>query len=93
LEYHTVSLADVQLTIAAEFSKELRNLRLIADGEFNDGRILAETALCPLEFLLTSDSHLLSIDREKLKALFEKKHLPEVQIVAPRGRYAKLGRR
>jgi predicted nucleic acid-binding protein len=87
------SLAPIQLAIAAEFSRSLQHARILPDGEFHDGCILAETALCPLEYLLTSDVHLLSMNREKLKAMFEERGLPIVQIVSARSLYALLKQR
>lgn len=86
-------LAPIQLDIAVEFSKSLQYARVLTDGEFNDGRILAEVALCPLEFLLTSDTHLLSINREKLKVLFTERELPVVEVISARNLYSRLKRR
>jgi len=87
------TLAPVQHAIAAEFSKALQHARILPDGEFHDGCILAEVALCPLEFLVTSDTHLLSIDREKLRAFFKAKALPVVDIVSARNLFARLKRK
>lgn len=86
------SLAPVQHAIAKEFSDSLQNAGVLPHGELHDGCILAEAALCPLEFLLTSDQHLLSIDSEKLQAIFKAQDLPKVQIVSPRHLYVLLKR-
>lgn len=87
------TLAPIQLAIAAEFSRSLQQASILPDGEFHDGCILAETALCPLEYLLTSDLHLLSLDREKLKFMFRERGLPNVHVVSARNLYALLKRR
>ena len=58
------SLAPIQHAIAMEFSNSLQHAGMLPHGEFHDGCILAEAALCPLEFLITSDRHLLATDRE-----------------------------
>jgi len=77
------SLAPVQHAVAQNFSVSLQNTGVLPQGEFHDGCILAETALCPLEYLLTSDRHLLSIDSEGLQRHFQHFHLPRFQIVSP----------
>lgn len=69
--------------ITEQFSQELQRRRLIQDGEFNDGLILAEASLYGAALLVTSDSHLLDIDAERLKLLFEEKDLFPVSVISP----------
>jgi predicted nucleic acid-binding protein len=83
------TLAPVQHAIAKEFSKRLQGAQLLPDVEFHDGCILAEAALWPVEFLVTSDIHLLSIDREKLRAHFKAQELPVVDVVSARNLFAR----
>lgn len=92
-EIERVQLEDVDLHIAMQFSKAIRNARLLPGEEINDGCILAETALGEAQYLLTSDTHLLGIDRDKLDALLREKDLPKVHPVSPRVFCAKLERR
>ena len=79
-----VDLDANQEAIARGFANALRNTRLMDSCEINDSWILAEATQIPVDFLLTSDKHLLSIDRDKLHALFDEKHLTKVEIAAPR---------
>jgi predicted nucleic acid-binding protein len=88
-----ISLTPTKLAIAKEFSNHLRDLRLLPNSEFHDGCILAEAALWPVAFLLTSDEHLLSIDRESLQKCFDERQLARVEIVSPRGFYNRVKRR
>ncbi|MEK7677261.1 MAG: type II toxin-antitoxin system VapC family toxin [Verrucomicrobiota bacterium] len=86
------TLAPVQHALAQRFSTSLQDAGVLPHGEFHDGCVLAEAALCPLEFLLTSDRHLLSINSEGLQSHFKRFHLPKVQIVSPRHLYVLLKR-
>jgi len=86
------TLTPVQHALAQRFSNSLQDTGVLPHGEFHDGCVLAEVALCPLEFLLTSDKHLLSIDTEALRGNFRHFHLPSVQIVSPRHLYVLLKR-
>ncbi len=70
--------------ITEQFSRKLMRLGLLPEGEFNDGLILAETALAEIPVLVTSDSDLLNIDEITLRLRFEEADLPSVQIVHPR---------
>lgn len=72
-----------KMGIAHEFSKAIRTAQLLPHEECNDGDILGEATQQPVEFLLTSDKHLLRIDRDQLHALYRAKDLPKVEIVSP----------
>ena len=79
--------------VVEEFSKSMQQAGILPYGEFHDGCILAEVAFGGMDFLLSSDTHLLSIDREKLNRLFKDKELPKVEVVCPRNLYGRLKRR
>jgi predicted nucleic acid-binding protein len=70
--------------ITERFSRRLMNAQLLPEGEFNDGLILAETALALIPVLVTSDSDLLNIEELELKVQFEDADLMPVQIFHPR---------
>src|SRR2546423_5845151 len=57
--------------IAEEFSAFLRNRGVLPRDEVNDGIILAEASLGGAALLVSSDSHLASIDPDELRLLFE----------------------
>ena len=57
---------------------------LLPEGEFNDGLILAETALAGIPVLVTSDADLLDIEEIPLRVQFEESDLPPVQICHPK---------
>jgi hypothetical protein len=82
-----------KMGIAHEFSKAIRNAQLLPYEECNDGDILGEATQHPVEFLLTSDKHLLKIDRDQLQALYRSKHLPKVEIVSPWRFFTALNKR
>jgi hypothetical protein len=66
------------------FSNLLRDRRLLPEGEFNDGLILAECALAGIPLLVTSDEHLLDIDGDRLRLCFEERDLPVVAVAHPK---------
>ena len=70
--------------ITEQFSRRLMQLGLLPEGEFNDGLILAETALAGIPVLVTSDSDLLDIDEVALRVRFGESDLSPVQIVHPK---------
>jgi predicted nucleic acid-binding protein len=70
--------------ITEQFSKRLLRLGLLPEGEFNDGLILAETALAGIPVLVTSDADLLEIEDVPLRVHFESADLPPVQICHPK---------
>ncbi len=56
--------------ITEQFARRLIQKRLLPEEEFNDGLILAETALAHIPILATSDKHLLDIEESELKLTF-----------------------
>jgi len=63
---------------------KLIDRRILPADEFNDGLILIETALAGIPYLVTSDHHLLDIDRLKLSNTLADFDLAPVQIVHPK---------
>ncbi|MHB8524117.1 MAG: type II toxin-antitoxin system VapC family toxin [Limisphaerales bacterium] len=70
--------------ISEQFSRKLMGKGLLPTTEFNDGVILAETSLASIPVLVTSDEHLLGIDRDLLLGCFADSDLPTVEIVHPK---------
>ena len=70
--------------ITDQFSEKLMRLGLLPEGEFNDGLILAETALAGIPALATSDADLLDIEEIPLRVQFEAADLLPVQICHPK---------
>jgi len=66
--------------ITEQFAGQLLRVGLLPEGEFNDGLILAETALANIPVLVTSDADLLDIEASRLAIQFEAADLPPVQI-------------
>jgi hypothetical protein len=77
-------LPPVQRAIAKCFASSLMLRRLIPEAEFNDGLILAETALEGIPLLVSSDKHLLDIDESDLALAFDEADLPLVMPVHPK---------
>ena len=65
-------------------AQKLIDRRILPAEEFNDGLILIETALAGIPYLVTSDHHLLDIDRLKLGNALADFDLAPVQIVHPK---------
>ena len=70
--------------IAEADAQTLIRLKLLPDDELNDGLILIETALACIPCLVTSDHHLLQIDRATLIKVLGDLDLIAVQIVHPK---------
>ena len=70
--------------ITERFSDKLMRLKLLPDGEFNDGLILAETSLAYIPVLVTSDADLLDIEDARLRVCFEDADLTPVQVFHPK---------
>lgn len=70
--------------ITEQFSRKLMGKGLLPTTEFNDGVILAETSLAAIPVLVTSDEHLLGIDRDLLVGCFADSDLATVEIVHPK---------
>jgi predicted nucleic acid-binding protein len=87
-----VVISDSSLSVAAEVSKALRLAQLLPYEESHDGSILAETAMANAKYLVTSDVHLISMDRQKTKQILQARSLPEVHVASPRNLYYRLKR-
>jgi hypothetical protein len=70
--------------VCEQFVRGLLRKRLIPEGEFNDGLILAESSLADIPLLVTSDKHLLDIDEDALLLAFNEAELPPVHPVHPK---------
>jgi predicted nucleic acid-binding protein len=70
--------------ITEQFAKCLIHKGLLPVEEFNDGQILAETALANVPGLVTSDKHLLEIDNQTLQELLKEKDLSPVYVCHPK---------
>ena len=76
-------------------AQKLMDSGLLADGEFNDGLIVVETALASIPTLITSDKHLLTINPPQLVQKLNEFHLAPVSIYASSakfmGKFFRLG--
>jgi len=70
--------------ITEQFARRLIRVGLLPEGEFNDGLILAETALASIPVLVTSDGDLLNIDAIALRVQLEEADFPPVQVFHPK---------
>lgn len=70
--------------ITERFANRLIEKRLLPEAEFNDGVILAETALAHIPILATSDKHLLDIEESDLKLAFDERDLFHVAPLHPK---------
>ena len=77
-------LDSVAEAVCEQFVRRLLRQRLIPEGEFNDGLILAETSLVEIPLLVTSDKHLLDIDEDALLLAFNEADLAPVHPVHPK---------
>jgi predicted nucleic acid-binding protein len=90
-----IQLDDLDRYLAKRFSRLLRDRGLLPDDEDNDGRILGETATAGIAMLVTSDRHILDMDREQLEIAFADSDLskavapihPRLILAALRGRH------
>lgn len=80
---HPYDLKAVGHGITQSFAAYLIRKRFLPESEFNDGLILAETALAEIPILATSDKHLLDIDESDLKLAFDDQHLFQVTPFHP----------
>ena len=74
----------MQEAIAGQFATKLLEKRLLPEGEFHDGLILAEASLAGIPLLVTSDRHLLDIEEEPLLLAFQDADPNPVRPVHPR---------
>jgi hypothetical protein len=78
-------LDDLDRHLAKRFSLLLRDRGLLPDEEDNDGSILGEVAAGGIPMLVTSDRHILGMDREQLGIAFVDCDLPiAVAAIHPR---------
>jgi hypothetical protein len=78
------ALSATKLSIANRFAERLLDPGLIPEGERNDGKILAQTALVQIPMIVTSDAHLLNIVEEALLLALNEADLSPVHPVHPR---------
>jgi hypothetical protein len=85
-EWHLTpfGLPEVRHSIAEQFARRLQHHGIIPADEFNDGLILAETALAEIPLLVTSDKHLLGVDDDALLLAFHEADLVPVHPVHPK---------
>lgn len=76
-------LTDIQKTYKKNFIAIAQDAELLPKKEINDLHILAETAIKEVPALVTSDGHLLKIDRVGLQLAFQNAGLPSVSPVHP----------
>lgn len=76
-------LSDVEAAIAERFAGRLLELGQLPEEEFNDGLILAETALARVPVLVSCDKHLLDIEPEDLRAALDAADLEHVTVMHP----------
>ena len=77
-------LTGVQLDVARHFALALSGHGLVPSSEINDAFILAETAVAEIPVIVSSDKHLLDIDRDALRTVCLGKDLVPVFPANPR---------
>ena len=80
---HPFNLKAVGHGLTKRFSEILISKKILPENECNDGMILAETALCEIPVLVTSDHHLLEADEAALRIAFDECGLSHVAPVHP----------
>ena len=81
--FQPVDFNAVQDAIAANASRRLRESGLVPHEERNDANIVAEAAVTNCVLLVSRDSHLTSIDLDRLALLFRQLDLPTPFIATP----------
>ena len=81
--FQPVDFNSVQEAIADNAAKRVRDADLIPPAERNDSLILAEAAVLNVVLLVSRDSHLIDVDRERLALLFRQLDLPTPLISSP----------
>ena len=84
-------VSDVEYSIAVIFAEACLERGLLPQEERNDAILLGETAVRSIPFLVTSVTHLLSIEREGLAVLSQRQDLPVVSCLHPRSIVRSLG--
>jgi hypothetical protein len=82
-QFQPMDFNAVDEAIAANAIRRLRQAELIPYAERNDAAILVEAAVMDCVLLVSRDSHLLDVDREKLALLFRQLDLPTPVIASP----------
>jgi predicted nucleic acid-binding protein len=91
-KFEPVLLDDAKKRNVKTVAEALLDGGLIPPREVNDAYILAQCTQMEIDFLVTSDHHLLEIDREDLHRFYkEKNRLYKVEIVSPRLLARRLG--
>lgn len=68
-DIHAAPLTGAQIRVARTLAANITAAGLLPPEELNDALILAETAVAGIPLVVSSDSHLLDIDHEKLRSL------------------------
>jgi predicted nucleic acid-binding protein len=84
-------LSSLEKAIAERFANRLLSAGMIANDEWNDALILAESSVAEIPLLVTSDKHLLDVDEDTLLLLFNEADLSPVRIAHPKGLLRALG--
>jgi predicted nucleic acid-binding protein len=83
-QFQPAFLNAVQEALVSQSADRLRRSGLMPYEERNDGFVLAEAAVLNCTLLVTEDSHLRSIDFERLLELFREMDLIAPVIATPR---------
>ena len=82
--FRPVSYVPVDHETLKQLASHLRSEELLPPEEVNDSFILAEAGFLPATMLLTSDSHLLDLNRDRLKIEMDAFDAETPIIVSPR---------
>ena len=77
------TLTPVEHGIAAQIGSTIRNQGLLPVEERNDGLIIAEAALMQCDFLVSSDTHFMGMDKALLSQILRDAHVKETLPVNP----------
>jgi hypothetical protein len=80
-----ISLPSIGVGLAAMFARDLAHSGLLPPEEYNDGLIVAESALAEIPVLVSCDRHLLQIPEDRLLVLLSDADLPPVRVAHPKG--------
>ena len=78
-----ITLTATEMAIARSCAAALLSGSLLPIQERNDALLVAQAAVKTIPFLVTSDSHLLTISHEHLSTAFLEQHLSPVSIISP----------
>jgi predicted nucleic acid-binding protein len=78
-----IVLTDVQKRSRKNFMSFVEDRKILPEGEVNDARILADTAIAEIPMLVTSDAGILEADQVALSLAFEDASLRVVHPVHP----------